>query len=117
MKTVYTCFCTDVIHEGHLNLIREAQKLLSDKAVIRYNRFFTISFEERMDLVRSIEGVSRVVEQKSIRYDDIICELHPDYIVHGDNWKTGPLKFIRDGVEKLVQAYGGQLVDIPYTYN
>ena len=50
MKTVYTCFSTDVIHEGHLNIINEAQKhgrvvvgCLSDKASIRYNRFPTIS--------------------------------------------------------------------------
>ena len=27
MKTVYTCFCTDIIHEGHLNIIEEAHKL------------------------------------------------------------------------------------------
>ena len=27
MKTVYTCFCTDVIHEGHLNIIKNAQAL------------------------------------------------------------------------------------------
>ena len=27
MKTVYTCFCTDVIHAGHLNIINEAKKL------------------------------------------------------------------------------------------
>lgn len=57
MKTVYTCFCTDVIHEGHLNIIKEATKLgdeivvgvLSDEAVIRFNRFFTVDFEERFN--------------------------------------------------------------------
>ncbi len=27
MKTVYTCFCTDIIHEGHLNIINEAKKV------------------------------------------------------------------------------------------
>ena len=26
MKTVYTCFCTDVIHAGHLNIIEQARK-------------------------------------------------------------------------------------------
>ena len=26
MKLVYTCFCTDVIHEGHLNIIAAAKK-------------------------------------------------------------------------------------------
>ena len=124
MKTVYTCFCTDVIHEGHLNIIREARKLgkvvvgvLSDEAVIRYNRFFAADFAERYALVQQIEGVDRVIVQQSIHYDDIIKELHPDYIIHGDNWKQGPLKVIRDKAEKLLAEYGGQIVDIPYTYN
>ena len=26
MKTVYTCFCTDVIHDGHLNIIEKAKE-------------------------------------------------------------------------------------------
>ncbi len=25
MKTIYTCFCTEVIHEGHLNILRQAR--------------------------------------------------------------------------------------------
>ena len=57
MKTVYACFCTDVIHEGHLNVIRQAKEygtviagVLSDPAMIRYNRFPIVSFEERLCL-------------------------------------------------------------------
>lgn len=124
MKTVYTCFCTDVIHEGHLNIIREANKygkvivgVLSDKAMIRFNRFPTVSFEERMQMVREIEGVSRVVVQDEIMYDKVIAAYHPNYVIHGDNWKQSPLKAIRDNVEKLLSEYGGQIIDVPYTYN
>lgn len=124
MKSVYTCFTTDVIHEGHLNIIHEAKKygeviigVLSDEAMIKYNRFPTISFEERQKLVRSIPGVSRVVVQKDIMYDEIVKTYHPDYIIHGDNWKNGPIKAIRDNVEHLLSTYGGQIIDVPYTYN
>ena len=124
MKTVYTCFCTDVIHEGHLNVIKEAQKfgrvvvgVLSDEAVIRYNRFFTVDFEERFQMVEKLDGVSKVVVQKEIMYDEIVKELHPDYVIHGDNWKEGPLKAIRDNVRHLLDEYGGEIIDIPYTYN
>ena len=28
MKIVYTCFCTDVIHEGHMNIIHEAKNMV-----------------------------------------------------------------------------------------
>ncbi|MBR5973670.1 MAG: phosphoenolpyruvate mutase [Clostridiales bacterium] len=124
MKTVYTCFCTDVIHEGHLNILKECSKLgrvivgcLSDKVLIRYNKFPTISQEERMKLYRTLPGVEQVVLQEQMHYDDVISLIHPDYVVHGDNWKEGPEKSIRDYVEKLLSEYGGQLVDVPYTYN
>lgn len=124
MKTVYTCFCTDVIHEGHLNIISEAKKLgrvivgcLSDEALIRYNKFPTISQEDRIKLYRRLDGVDEVVIQNDMLYDDVITLIKPDYIVHGDNWKAGPEKSIRDHVEHLLKEYGGELVDIPYTYN
>ena len=124
MSTVYTCFCTDVIHEGHLNILNEAKKLgtvtigaLSDKALIRYNKFPTLSQDERIKLYESLEGVDKVVLQDDMLYDDVISSLKPDYIVHGDNWLSGPEAAIRSHVEELVNAYGGKIVDIPYTNN
>lgn len=124
MKTVYTCFCTDVIHEGHLNIIEEAHKkgkvivgCLSDAALIRYNKFPTISQEDRIKLYRSTDGVEEVVIQNDMMYDDVITLIQPDYVFHGDNWKEGPEKAIRDHVEELLKEYGGELVDVPYTYN
>lgn len=124
MKLVYTCFTTDVIHEGHINIINEAQKygqvmvgVLSDEAMIKYNRFPTITFEERQNLVKSIPGVSQVVIQKDIMYDEIINTYHPDYVIHGDNWMEGPIKAIRENVKNLLSQYGGEIIDVPYTYN
>ncbi|MDE7395782.1 MAG: phosphoenolpyruvate mutase, partial [Clostridiales bacterium] len=124
MKKIYTCFCTDVIHEGHLNIINEAKKygdvyvgVMTDAAMVKFSRFSTISFEERIDLVKGIEGVKEVLIQDEVMYDKIVDILHPDYVIHGDNWKTGPMKAIRDNVVKLLSAYGGEVIDVPYTYN
>lgn len=124
MKTIYTCFCTDVIHEGHLNIINEANKYgrvvvgaLSDKALIRFNKFPTVSQDERIKLYKSIEGVDDVIVQENSMYDDVIAQLHPDYVIHGDNWKSGPYAAIRSNVEKLLSEYGGEIIDVPYTYN
>lgn len=124
MKRVYTCFCTDVIHEGHLNIIHEARKygevivgILSDAAMIRFNRFPTVSFEERFQIVKVIEEVSNVIVQDDVMYDHVIEELHPDYVIHGANWLEGPMKAIRDNVVSKLEAYGGQVIDVPYTYN
>ncbi|MBQ6180291.1 MAG: phosphoenolpyruvate mutase [Ruminococcus sp.] len=124
MKTVYTCFCTDVIHEGHLNILKKAAELgrvvvgiLSDQAMIRFNRFPTVSFEERIRIVKELDIVDEVIVQDDIMYDNIVAQLRPDYIIHGDNWLEGPMKAIRDNAESLLSEYGGKVVDIPYTYN
>ncbi len=124
MKTVYTCFCTDVIHDGHLNILNHAREYgrvvvgcLSDKEMIRCTKFPTTSEEERIALYRSLEGVDEVILQDSMLYDDVIARLHPDYVVHGDNWKEGAEKVVRDHVEQLIAPYGGEIIDVPYTYS
>ena len=124
MKTVYTCFCTDIIHEGHLNIIDQAHKYgkvvvgaLSDAALIRYNKFPTVSLKDRVKLYESLDGGDEGVVQDSVMYDDIINELHPDYVVHGDNWKEGPEATIRENVIELLKKYGGELIEVSYTYN
>lgn len=124
MKKVYTCFCTDIIHEGHLNVINEAQKygevivgVLSDAAMIRYNRFPTITFEERMRIVEEIDGVSQVVIQDDILYDKIIRELKPDYVIHGNNWNSDVMSAIRNNIIQVLRENGGELIEVPYTYN
>lgn len=124
MKTVYTCFCTEVIHEGHLNIIRQAQSYgrvivgaLSDRALIRYNRFPTITQEERVRLYRSLEGVDSVVIQDDMLYEDVLSLIHPDYVIHGDNWQIGPESAIRSQVLQKLEAMGGTLIEMPYTSN
>lgn len=124
MKKVYACFTTDVIHEGHLNIIHTAQQygevivgILSDEAMVKFDRFPTISFEERVKLVQNIPGVSQVIRQEDVMYDAVVAQLHPDYVIHGDNWLTGPMKAVRNRTERLLAAYDGQVIDVPYTYN
>ena len=122
MKTAYTCFSTDVIHEGHLNIIKEALKYgrvvvgcLSDKASIRYNRFPTVPEDKRMEMYKRLDGIDTVIMQDDMLYDDVIEYLHPDYIIHGDNWSSGPESAIRAHVIELLNSYGGQLIEVPYT--
>ena len=97
MKTIYTCFCTEVIHEGHLNIIRQARNYgrvivgaLSDRALIRYNRFPTIPQEERVRLYHALEGVDTVVVQDDMLYEDVLSLIHPDYVIDVVIWTVGP---------------------------
>lgn len=124
MKKVYTCFCTDVIHDGHLNILNNAKKygtvivgVLADAAMVRYNRFPTVSLEERIALVKATGLADEVVVQNDIMYDDIIDAVKPDYVIHGDNWAEGPENAIRQNVIKCLSKIGGELIEVPYTYN
>ena len=121
-KTVYLCFSTDIIHGGHIALIRRAQQLgdlivgvLSDEAVAGYKRFPLVPASERRVMFENIAGVSRVVEQKTLSYKDILEELRPDYVVHGDNWVSGFQRPIRDEVISVLSQWGGELVEFPYS--
>lgn len=124
MKKVYTCFCTDVIHEGHLNILRRANQygevtvgILSDAAMIKFNRFPTISFDERRKIVQDTGLVQSVVVQNEIMYDKVLADIKPDYVIHGDNWCEGPERAIRQNVIDNLTKYGGELIEIGYTYN
>lgn len=124
MKKVYTCFCTDVIHEGHLNILSEAKKygqvivgVLSDEAMIRFNRFPTITLEERKRIVEDTGLADSVILQNEIMYDDVIKQIKPNYVIHGDNWCKGPENVIRNNVIENLGKYGGELIEVNYTYN
>jgi len=123
-KTVYMCFSTDIIHGGHINIINKAAQLgslvigiLSDEAISSYKRYPLVDFNERKEIISSIHGVSKVVEQKNLSYKENIKRLKPDIIVHGDDWKTGVQKPIREEVIALLNEYGGELVEFPYSKN
>ncbi len=121
-RTVYMCFSTDMLHTGHISIIQKASKLgkliigvLSDEAVTSYKRFPLLPFEERKALFANIVGVYKVVEQKELSYKENLELLHPDFVVHGDDWVTGVQKPIRDEVCEILAEYGGRLVEFPYS--
>jgi len=121
-RTVYMCFSTDIIHSGHIAIIRKAEKLgrliigvLSDEAVASYKRFPLIPFSERKIMFENISGVDQVVEQRTLSYKENLERFKPDYVVHGDDWQTGFQKPIRDEVCSVLVSYGGKLVEYPYS--
>ena len=123
-KKVYTCFCTDIIHEGHLNIINKAKELgsvtvgvLCDSEMVRYNRFPQKSVEEKIEMIKAIPGVDNVIVQNHIMYDEVVKELRPDYIVHGNNWSSPAMAVIKENITNLLAEYGGELVEVPYTFS
>ena len=121
---VFTCFTTDVIHEGHINLLRRAKEygrvtvgVLADEAAVQFSRFPTISYEERFAMVAALPEVDRVMVQHDLMYDDVFERFQPDIVIHGDNWRSGFLKAIRDHVERRIGEWGGRIIDVPYTHD
>lgn len=121
-RTVYMCFSTDILHSGHINIIKKAQKfgkliigVMNDEAVSSYKRFPLLPFDERKTMFENISGVYQVVEQDSLSYKENLEKYKPDYVVHGDDWKEGFQKPIRDEVVSVLATYGGKLVEFPYS--
>ena len=122
MKTVYVSFATDIIHTGHINIIQKAAALgeviagvQTDEIVMKTLRYPILPLEDRVKIIGSIRGVSQVVIQDELYYDKILRELKPDYVVHGDDWKTNHLSKIRERVIECLKEWGGELVEYPYT--
>ena len=121
-KTVYMCFSTDILHGGHIDIIRRAGRLgrlivgvLSDAAVSEYKRFPLVAAEERKRLFESISGVYKVVDQEKLSYRENLLKYKPDMVVHGDDWREGVQKPVRDEVVSILKEYGGELIEFPYS--
>ena len=122
MSDVYVGMCADLIHHGHLNIIKEAKKygyvtvgLLTDSAIASYKRLPALSYKERKIVVENIVGVGRVVPQETLDYIPNLEKYKPDFVVHGDDWKEGVQKQVRQGVIDKLEEWGGVVVDVPYT--
>jgi phosphoenolpyruvate mutase len=121
-RTVYMCFSTDIIHSGHISIIKKAQHLgkliigvLSDEAIVSYKRFPLLPYSERKSMFENIAGVYKVVEQKTLSYKENLERYQPTFVVHGNDWVSGLQKPIRDEVTSILASYGGQLVEFPYS--
>ena len=117
-KTVFLSMGAEFIHGGHVAIIEKAAELgeltvgvLSDEAIMTYKGYPILSFEERCNIISHMKGVSHVIKKDSLSYDKVIEELRPDYIAHSDRWRGKT----REKIVKLLERYGGELVEFPYT--
>ncbi len=123
MKQVYICFSTDIIHNGHLSILKKAADLgevtvgiLTDEVVASYKHYPLIPLDERIAMFESLKYVSRVVVQESLDYTDVLEQLRPDIVVHGDDWLVGYQANIRQKVIATLEKWGGELIEFPYTH-
>ncbi|WP_427003424.1 phosphoenolpyruvate mutase [Methanobrevibacter intestini] len=121
-KTVYLGMIADIMHPGLINIINEGAKygdviigLFTDKAIATHKRLPVLTYDQRKEVVENINGVSKVVPQDEWSYVSNLKKIKPDYIIHGDDWKEGANKKIRQEVFKVMEELGGEVIEIPYT--
>jgi len=123
MKKIYIGMSADLLHPGHMNIIEKARELngeiivglLTDKAIASYKRLPYMDFEQRKKVVENVKGVSQVIPQETLDYAPNLEKVRPDYVVHGDDWKTGIQSSTRQKVIDTLAQWGGELVEFPYT--
>ena len=121
-KTVYLGITGDIIHPGIINIISEGAKygeliigLLTDSAIVAHKRLPYLTYEQRKQVVENIKGVSRVVPQEEWSYVSNLKKYKPDFMIHGDDWKSNYLSKIREDCFEAMNEWGGQIIEIPYT--
>ena len=123
-KKVYVGMSADLIHPGHINILKKASELgdvivglLTDKAIASYKRVPFMQWEQRVEVISSIKGVVNVVPQTTLDYRPNLLEMRPDYVVHGDDWKSGVQSQVRQDVIETLAEWNGELIEVPYTAN
>lgn len=123
MKKIYIGMSADLLHPGHLNIIEKAREiggdiiigLLTDKAIASYKRLPYMTWEQRKVVVENVKGVTQVIPQETLDYVPNLLRIKPDYVLHGDDWKTGPQAETRQRIIDVMKNWGGTVIDIPYT--
>lgn len=122
MKKVYVGMSADLIHPGHLNILKVASGLgqvtvgvLTDSAIASYKRLPYMNYEQRAEIVSNLKTVHDVIPQSTLDYSENLKALKPDYVVHGDDWKDGIQQQTRQIVIDTIAEWGGELVEVPYT--
>ncbi len=123
-KKVYIGLSADILHEGHINILKIAHNLgevivglLTDQAISSYKKIPHLSYKQREIVLKNMKFVKRVIPQETLDYRPNLNLIKPDYVVHGDDWKSGIQKNTRKQVIKTLKKWGGKLIEPKYTKN
>ena len=120
-KLGYACGVFDIVHGGHINLLRNAKALCdklivgvsTDELVISYkNKKPIIQFSERIEIVRSIKYVDCAVSQYDLDKIEAYDKLKYNILFVGDDhfrekvWNT---------YEDILMKFNVEVIYLPYT--
>ena len=123
-KIVYVALSADILHAGHINILKIASSygevivgLLTDEAIASYKNIPYLNFKQRKVVLENMRYVNKVIPQQTLDYVNNLNIVRPNYVVHGDDWKTGIQKKTRDRVLKTIKKWSGKLIEPSYTKN
>ena len=123
-KKVYIALSVDFLHHGHINLINNAKKygtvilgLLTDKAISSYKELPYLNYNQRLQIVKNLSGIDKVVSQNEWDYSKNILKIKPNFFVHGDDWKNKNSydHDLRIKVINILKKINCKLIEIPHT--
>ncbi|HOV21997.1 MAG TPA: D-glycero-beta-D-manno-heptose 1-phosphate adenylyltransferase [bacterium] len=121
-KIVFTNGCFDIIHSGHIKLLKKA-KQLGDVVIVGINKDSSIkkikgknrpilNENQRIEIISAIEFVDYVVPFGQTTPEKLIKIIKPDILIKGGDYKK------EDVVGKdIVEKYGGKVYIFPLIGN
>ena len=122
MKKVYVSVICDLLHAGHIKVLKKAASLgevtiglLTAEAIEELGERAFLKYSQREEVLKSLSYVKDVIPQRQSSYRENLNKIKPDYVVHGDDWASDHQKEIRKEVIELLNQWGGLLEEIPYS--
>ena len=123
-KLVYVGLSADILHAGHINILKIANSygdvivgLLTDEAIASYKKIPYLDYKKRKIVIENIKYVKKVIPQKTLDYVENLELIKPNFVVHGNDWKSGIQKKTRERVVKTLKKWSGKLIEPKYTKN
>ncbi len=122
MKKVYVSLIADLLHVGHIAILKEASMygdvvvgLLTSTAINELGDSAYLKYNQRLGVIQNLSMVSQVVPQQTASYRENLLNIKPAYVVHGDDWIEGDQSKYRQEVLDLLDQWGGELIEPAYS--
>ena len=122
MKIVYSYYVLDIVHTGHLLMMKNAKAIagkdgklivgiIPDEAVMKKKKVKPVlSFPERMELAAAIKYVDVVVTQETYSPLPNIMKIKPDILMESASHNEADIEKAR----KYMKSIKGKVIVLPY---
>ena len=121
MRVVYSYYVLDIVHRGHLFMLRNSKAIagedgklivgiLTDEAVMEKKERPILSFEERIELASAIKYVDVAVAQETYSPIPNVTKIRPDVLMESTSHDEEAIEKAR----KYMETINGQVIVLPY---